>query len=164
MTRETLSASLGALVYAFQNWRRGRVHSRNNFFPQNLIIKKTWTITRRLRYTKVFVYFVDTFLILIHWIVIYLLDNRGLKYCILHLGFFKPLPTRGFLPLASQENLSCGGSWFQPSYLNHTLSRQNKRFRLRVFLSVTFALWMRQVPRANQTPFVVPIYLYLCNP
>ena len=23
---------------------------------------------------------------------------------------------------------------------------------------------MRQVPRATQTPFVVPIYLYLCNP
>ena len=32
MTRETLHASLGALVYAFQNWRRGRVHSRSNFF------------------------------------------------------------------------------------------------------------------------------------
>ena len=100
MTRETLNASLGALVYAFQNWRRGRVHSRNNFFLQKLIIdsvKETWTITRRLRYTKVFVYFVDTFLILIHWIVIYLLDNRGLKYCILHLWFFKPLPTRDSL-------------------------------------------------------------------
>lgn len=64
MTRETLNVSLGALVYAFQNWR-SRVHSRNNFFAQNLIIdciKNTWTITRMIALHKIFFIFCGHFL------------------------------------------------------------------------------------------------------
>ena len=138
------------------------MHSRNNFFPQNLIIdciKKTWTITRRLRYTKVFVYFVDTFLILIHWIVIYLLDNRGLKYCILHLWFFKPLPTRDSLLYRHKKICLMAEVGF--SHLILTTHFRDKIRGLDCAFSCQSLSIGRQVPRANQTPFCCTYLLML---